>query len=106
MKENKNKAATDGSQYSLLPDEPVKPETADKPATPASAAKSTKKSEDNKVKNEEIKNLPLSKLKPFENHPFRVTQDEDFQKLVDSIRENGLLIPVVARPKGDDYELI
>lgn len=59
-----------------------------------------------KMQNEEIKNLPLSKLAAFENHPFRVTQDEDFQKLVESIKENGVLIPAVARPKGDGYELI
>ena len=42
----------------------------------------------------------------FENHPFQVKQDEDFQKLVDSIRDNGILIPAVARPKDDGYELI
>ena len=65
------------------------------------------KDEDNKVKKDEIRNLPLNKLKAFENHPFRVTQDEDFQKLVDSIKDNGILIPAVARPKDDDsYELI
>lgn len=62
--------------------------------------------EDNDMQNEQIKNLPLSKLATFENHPFRVAQDEDFQKLVDSIKENGVLIPVIARPKGDGYELI
>jgi ParB family chromosome partitioning protein len=93
-------------QYSLLPDEPKVTTSADKVTTPETKSKSAKNSEDNKVKNEEIKNLPLSKLTAFENHPFRVTQDDDFQKLVDSIKENGILIPAVARPKGDDYELI
>jgi len=58
------------------------------------------------MQKEEIINLPLSKLSPFENHPFKVTQDDDFQKLIDSIKENGILIPAVARPKGDSYELI
>ncbi|MDD2361681.1 MAG: ParB/RepB/Spo0J family partition protein [Oscillospiraceae bacterium] len=56
--------------------------------------------------NEQIQNLPLSKLAAFENHPFRVAQDEDFQKLVESIKENGVLIPAIARPKGEGYELI
>ena len=60
----------------------------------------------NKIKQEQIQDLPLSKLEAFENHPFRVAQDADFQKLVDSIKENGVLIPAIARPKGDGYELI
>ena len=55
---------------------------------------------------EQIQHLPLSKLAAFENHPFRVAQDEDFQKLVESIKENGVLIPAIARPKGEGYELI
>ena len=55
---------------------------------------------------EQIVNLPLNKLAVFENHPFIVKQDEDFQKLVESIRDNGILIPAVARPKDDGYELI
>ncbi len=62
--------------------------------------------QENTMPNEQIKNLPLSKLTAFENHPFRVIQDEDFQKLVDSIKENGVLIPTIARPKGDGFELI
>ena len=56
--------------------------------------------------NEQIQNLPLSKLAVFENHPFQVIQDENFQKLLDSIKENGILIPLVARPKGDGYEIV
>lgn len=55
---------------------------------------------------EQIQHLPLSKLATFENHPFRVAQDEDFQKLVESVKENGVLIPAIARPRGDGYELI
>ncbi|MCL2409964.1 MAG: ParB/RepB/Spo0J family partition protein [Oscillospiraceae bacterium] len=58
------------------------------------------------MQNEYIENLPLNKLAAFENHPFRVTQDEELQKLVDSIKENGVLIPAIARPKGDGFELI
>ncbi len=66
----------------------------------------SKNMEDNTMQNEQIKNLSLLKLAAFENHPFRVTQDADFQKLVDSIKGNGVLIPAIARPKGDGYELI
>jgi len=60
----------------------------------------------NTTDHEQIQNLSLTKLAAFENHPFRVTQNEDFQKLVASIRDNGVLIPAIARPKGDGYELI
>jgi len=55
---------------------------------------------------EKVETLPLEKLTAFENHPFKVTLDDEFKKLVDSIRENGILIPAIARPKGDGYELI
>lgn len=58
------------------------------------------------MQNEKIINLPINKLAAFDQHPFKVQQDEDFQKLVDSIRENGILIPAVARSKGDGFELI
>jgi len=67
---------------------------------------SNKKGDATDMQNEHIENLPLNKLTAFENHPFKVMQDEDFQKLVDSIKENGILIPTIARPKGDGYELI
>lgn len=56
--------------------------------------------------NEQIQNIAPQKLAAFKDHPFQVRQDEDFQKLVDSIKENGVLIPAIARPKGDSYELI
>jgi len=55
---------------------------------------------------EQIQILPLNMLATFEGHPFKVIQDDNFQKLVESVKENGVLIPAVARPKGDSYELI
>jgi len=86
----------------LLPDD--KSGKSVTPATPKT--KTIKIEEDISMQSEKIMNLPINKLAEFENHPFRVQQDEDFQKLVDSIKENGILIPAVARPKGDGYELI
>jgi ParB family chromosome partitioning protein len=65
-----------------------------------------KREEQNTMQKEHIENLPLTKLTAFESHPFQVKQDEDFQKLVESIKENGVLIPAIARAKGDSYELI
>ena len=38
-----------------------------------------------------VTEVPLSELHPFVNHPFEVRDDEDMQKLVDSIKENGVL---------------
>lgn len=58
------------------------------------------------MQNEQIKNIAPQKLVAIKDHPFQVRKDEGFQKLVDSIKENGVLIPAIARPKGDGYELI
>ena len=56
--------------------------------------------------NEKVEILSLDSLTAFKGHPFKVTQNEDFKKLVDSIKENGVLVPAIARPKGGGYELI
>lgn len=53
-----------------------------------------------------VQNISLSQIDGFEDHPFKVKDDEDMQRLVESIREYGVLIPAVARPKGDRYELV
>lgn len=52
--------------------------------------------------------VPLKDLHAFKNHPFKVQDDEDMEKLVESIREYGVLHPGIARPrkKGGGYELI
>ena len=55
---------------------------------------------------DKVTSLPLSALEAFKSHPFKVRDNEDFNKLVDSVKENGVLIPAIARPKGDGYELI
>ena len=53
-----------------------------------------------------VQNISLSQIDGFEYHPFKVKDDEDMQRLVESIREYGVLIPAVARSKGDRYELV
>ena len=51
--------------------------------------------------------MPLSELHPFVNHPFEVRDDEDMQKLVDSIKENGVLTNLTVRPRAEGgYEII
>lgn len=56
---------------------------------------------------EKIASIPIDKISDFKNHPFHVTMDEDMLKLIDSIKENGILIPALVRPKDDGtYEMI
>ena len=56
---------------------------------------------------ERIQELPLDKLVPFPNHPFKVIDDEKMQETVDSIKEYGVLVPVLVRPKDDgSFEIV
>lgn len=56
---------------------------------------------------EQVQEIPLSELHPFEGHPFRVVDDEDMEKTVESIREYGVLTPAIVRPDPDGgYEII
>lgn len=56
---------------------------------------------------EKVVQIPLSELHPFAEHPFRVFDDEKMQETVDSIAENGVLVPAIARPRPEGgYELI
>lgn len=50
----------------------------------------------------------LEQLHPFENHPFRVVEDDALKQLAQSIKENGVLTPCIVRPSpyGDGYELL
>ena len=56
---------------------------------------------------EHIQQIPLSELHAFEGHPFRVVDDEEMQKVVDSVKEFGILTPLIARPDPyGGYEII
>ena len=51
--------------------------------------------------------LPISKLHPFEGHPFKVTDNEEMDQLVWSVLTQGLLTPLVVRPlENGEYEVI
>ena len=51
--------------------------------------------------------IPLAELHPFPDHPFKVRDDESMQETAESIKEYGVLVPAVARPRKDGgYELI
>ena len=53
-----------------------------------------------------ISQLPPDKLMPFQKHPYQVREDAAMDELVESIRVHGVLSPLLARPKGDGYELV
>ena len=53
-----------------------------------------------------ISQLPPDKLSPFAKHPYQVREDAAMDELVESIRVHGILSPLLARPKGEGYELV
>ena len=57
-------------------------------------------------KKDGITNIPISQLKAFVNHPFMVLDDEKMDELVESVATQGIMSPVVVRPKNGYYELI
>ena len=55
------------------------------------------------------KNILIEKLHAFENHPYKVQDNEEMERLAESIREHGVLSPIIVRPKEnteDEYEII
>ena len=58
-------------------------------------------------KTENIKQVRLSQLFPFERHPFKVNNDAEMLKIVESVKQYGVLSPAIARPLPDGgYELV
>ena len=56
---------------------------------------------------ERVQSLPLDRLMPFPNHPFKVLDDEKMQETVESIKERGVLVPILVRPTNDgNFEII
>lgn len=55
------------------------------------------------------KNICIQKLHPFENHPYKVQDNEEMERLAESIKQNGVVSPIIVRPKEnteDGYEII
>jgi len=58
-------------------------------------------------KNDTLTSIPIKLIKDFPNHPFKVRDDEKMQDLIESVKERGVLYPLLVRPKADGtYELI
>ncbi len=59
------------------------------------------------IKEVQAMQLPIQKLRPFENHPFQVKDDDEMNQLVWSVLTQGVLTPLVVRPlENDEYEVI
>ena len=53
-----------------------------------------------------IKEVSLAELKPFEGHPYKVRDDEEMDALIESVREHGIMVPLMVRPIDTGYEII
>ena len=53
-------------------------------------------------------NIPVSKLRPFEGHPFKVKDDDEMNTLIESVQTQGVLSPLIVRPieNTEEYEVI
>ncbi|WP_075721799.1 ParB/RepB/Spo0J family partition protein [Roseburia sp. 499] len=59
------------------------------------------------IVSEQIKDVALSELHPFKNHPFKVLDDEKMAEMVESVKQYGILVPAIARIRAEGgYELI
>ena len=67
----------------------------------------TTQAERDDAKFERVKSIPLDKLHPFKNHPFKILNNEEMERMIESIRKVGTITPALARPLADGgYELI
>lgn len=67
----------------------------------------TTEQEREEAKRETIIDIPLTEIDDFPHHPFKVRVDENMLEMMDSVREHGVLIPAVVRPKADGkYEMV
>ena len=55
---------------------------------------------------EKVLNIQIKDLKPFPNHPFKVRDDESMQETVESVKEYGVIVPIIVRESNDGYEII
>lgn len=60
------------------------------------------------AKLEKVMKIPIDEIKDFKKHPFNVRMDSEMESLIESVSENGILVPVLVRPneKKDGYEMV
>lgn len=56
--------------------------------------------------NEVVKEIPLSDISSFPDHPYQVRDDDSMNELVESVKERGLIQPVIVRPVDGGYEMV
>ncbi len=67
----------------------------------------TTQTERDEAKRSYVTDLPTAKISDFPNHPFKVRMDEEMERLVDSVKERGVLSPVLVRPMPDGgYQMV
>lgn len=67
----------------------------------------TSQAERDGVGSDAVRRIPLSRIEPFPNHPFKVSDDDDMHMLIESIAEHGILVPLtVAMIEGDRFRLV
>ena len=56
---------------------------------------------------EQIVRIPLTELHPFPNHPYGIRDDQPMQDTIDSVKQNGVVVPAIVRPKAEGgYEIV
>ena len=53
-----------------------------------------------------VQDIAVNKLVEFKNHPFYVLDNDEMAELVSSVKENGVLVPIIVRPQSGKYEII
>lgn len=67
----------------------------------------TTQAERDGVGSDAVRRIPLNRIEPFPNHPFKVSDDDDMRMLIESISEHGILVPLtVAKTEGDSFRLV
>ena len=67
----------------------------------------TTQAERDEAKRETVKNIPIAEISDFPNHPFKVRMDEAMMEMAESVKQYGVLVPVMVRPKTEGgYEMV
>ena len=67
----------------------------------------TTQAERDEAQRETVRDIPLEEISDFPNHPFKVRMDESMMEMVESVKQYGVLVPALVRPKLDGgYEMI
>lgn len=79
----------------------------DKPASPARGRKKTAPPAQQPSQEEVVVRLPLTDLHPFPDHPFQVRDDEEMKETIQSVKEYGVIVPAIVRPREEGgYEIV